>query len=205
MSVNKQVSLKKVLAVVGVLVVLGGTFYAGMAYENHRIQKGFEEAFSGLGEGPEDDSTGEDESTETTAPEAVELVKNKPLVVELADEDFDDESDGQVTVTLTDARTGEASGSYEEQPDLTRNLTWYVKIENTGDTVVEPSLQGHFESDDGEVFDFTGVMCDDEIPSESIKPGQFLAGCGTSDIPSDAGRFVFDGDQTTFFIPVKAS
>lgn len=204
---DKQVSLKNVIAVLAVLAVLGGTFWAGMAYENHRIQRGFEEAFSGLGEELEDEppSTSEDQVSEAPAPEAVELTKNTPLVVDLADEDFDDKSDGQITVTLTDVRTADASGSYEEQPDLTRNLVWYVKIENTGDTVVEPSLQGHFESESGEVFDFAGVFCDDEIPSKAIKPGQFLSGCGTSDIPADAGRFVFDGGETEFYIPVKAA
>ena len=46
----KRVSLNKttktVLATLGVVALLGGTFYAGMAFENYRIQEEFQSAFS---------------------------------------------------------------------------------------------------------------------------------------------------------------
>src|SRR4051812_48615955 len=87
--VNRSVSLKQVLIGAAVLVVLLGTFLAGMAYENHRIKSSFETVFGDF----DDDNAFEDESEAEAAPDPVELVVDEPLKVRTSD-------GGELTVTL---------------------------------------------------------------------------------------------------------
>lgn len=198
---NRTITLKTALIVVGGLVVLAGTFFAGMQYEDYRIAKGIEDAFSGPDE-PGSESGEDSQEGADSAPEPVELVKGKPLTVEMFDVDG---AAGELTITLQKTALGKSSESYEDQPGLTRNIEFTLKVENTGDSPLEPTLQGHFESNDGQVYDFTGVFCDNELPTAAIDPGQFVEGCGTSDIPDDAGRLIFDSVETPFYIQIDAA
>jgi hypothetical protein len=69
---------------------------------------------------------------------------------------------------------------------LTRNLAYGVRIENTGDTPVEPSLSGHYETEAGQVLEFAGVMCpENDLPYGTHQPGQFIEGGGSHDLPDD--------------------
>jgi hypothetical protein len=204
--VDKQVSLKKVLAVVGVLVVLGGTFYAGMAYENHRITSGIEDAFSDFGD---DDTAMEGDTGDTTeadpeeeASEPTELKEGSTVKVET--ENYDGEP-SEMSVTLNKvAITGREPDGEEDYPDLTRFLQFDLKVENTGTSVVsDPSFQGHFESQDGKVYEFSGFICDsDDMPTDELDPGKYVEGCNRAAIPEGAGKFVFDSAEV--FIPVPA-
>jgi hypothetical protein len=177
---------------VGALVALSLTFYAGMAYENQRIQGAFEDAFSGA----EDFDAGGDEGDgETVEAEPIELVENEPVSVATYE--------GEMTVTLI---------SSEVRPEalvdevLTRNLKYVVRIENSGSTPLSPALSPHYETDTGQVLNFAGVFCDeDSLPSDEIDPGQFVEGCETSDIPDDSGRLVFDDLEPTLYIAVEGA
>lgn len=201
---DKQVSLKKVLAVVGALVVLGGTFYAGMLYENHRITSGIEDAFSGFGE----DDTASDGGTDGTdsgaekTPKLTEFKVNSTVKVET--ENYDGEA-GEMSVTLKKVAVRERKPSGEDDyPELTRYLRFDLKVENTGSSVVsDPSFQGHFESEDGKVYEFSGFMCDSgDMPTDELDPGKYVEGCNEAAIPQGAGKFVFD--SAPFYIPVAA-
>lgn len=201
---DKQVSLKKVLAVVGVLVVLGGTFYTGMLYENHRITSSIEDAFSDFG----DDDTSSDGDTDVTdsgdekAPEATELEEGSTVKIET--ENYDGDA-GELSVTLNKvAITKREPDGAEDYPDLTRFLQFDLKVENTGTSEVsDPSIQGHFESEDGKVYEFSGFICDtDDMPTDALDPGKYVEGCNRAAIPEGAGKFVFD--SAPYFIPVAA-
>lgn len=198
---DKQVSLKKVLAVVGALVVLGGTFYSGMLYENHRITSGIEDAFSGFGEDDSDADATDSESKE--APEPTELKEGSTVKVET--ENYDGEP-GEMAVTLNKVAITEREPDGEEDyPDLTRFLQYDIKVENTGTTVLsDPSFQGHFESEDGKVYEFSGFICDsNDMPTDELDAGKYVEGCNRAAIPEGAGKFVFD--SAPFYIPVTAS
>lgn len=204
---DRQVPLKKVLAVVGVLVVLGGTFYAGMAYENHRIVSGIEDAFSDFGDEDSDSqSASDDEEQEEPVPDPVELAVDQPFTTAASDEDG--EAVGEITVTLIKVDVN--SEGQDEDPKLTRTANLYFKVENSGDTSVSPSLPAsNFEGEDGQVFSDTSAYCeDDELPYGDIEPGQFVEGCGAYYAPSGAGRLTFESDvegAVPFFVSIKAS
>jgi hypothetical protein len=200
--VDKQVSLKKVLAVLGTLVILGGTFYAGMLYEDHRIASGIEDAFGDLGEEYTEVTDGEAEETPQPT-EAEELKEGSTVKVET--ENYDGEP-GEMSVTLKKvAITGREPAGEDDYPDLTRFLRFDLKVENTGTTVLsDPSFQGHFESEDGKVYEFSGFICDsDDMPTDELQPGKYVEGCNQAAIPEGAGKFVFD--SAPFYIPVAAS
>lgn len=185
--------IKWVVTGVGGLVVLALTFYAGMAYENHRIQGAFEDAFSGFDD--LDTGPGEDEGEGAEAAEPVELVENEPVTVATYD--------GEMTVTLISAEVRPEALVDEV---LTRNLKYVVRVENSGPTPLYPALSPHYETDSGEVLEFAGVFCDeDSLPSDEIDPGQFVEGCETSDIPDDAGRLVFDDLEPNLYIVVEGA
>lgn len=57
--INQRVSKKWVAGVIGGLLALALSFFIGMAYENHRIQSAFEDAFAGIGEEAQDDPSDE--------------------------------------------------------------------------------------------------------------------------------------------------
>lgn len=201
---DKQVSLKKVLAVVGALVVLGGTFYAGMLYENHRITSSIEDAFSDFGDGDTSTDGASDavDSDDEEAPEATEFKEGSTVKIET--ENYDGDA-GEMTVTLKKVAISkrEPDGA-EDYPDLTRFLQFDLKVENTGtSTVSDPSFQGHFESEDGKVYEFSGFICDnDDMPADELDPGKYVEGCNRAAIPEGAGKFVFD--SAPYFIPVAA-
>jgi hypothetical protein len=182
--------------------VLALTFYAGMAYENHRIKVGIEEAFSGFGESDtstEDDVFGEGEGDAVegeSAPEPVELVENSPVEVQVYD--------GTMTVTLLSTTMRDEAAADDV---LTRNLAFNVKVENTGDAPLDPSMSGHhFETDAGRVLDFAGVFCnEDSLPSDTLDPGQFAQGCESTDLPDDAGRLVFESFTPELYLTVPAA
>lgn len=201
---DKQVSLKKVLAVVGVVIVLGGTFYSGMLFENHRITKGFEEAFEGFGDEDsalDGDIEGSSEEAEEV-PEPTELTEGQTVTYSGENYDGQDEerSVTLVKVSLSVRELDEDS----DDPDLTRYLQFDLKVQNTGDSVVsDPSFQGHFESEDGKVYDFSGVTCDDnDMPTDELDPGKYVEGCNEAAIPEGAGKFVFD--SAPYYISVPA-
>lgn len=201
---DKQVSLKKVLAVVGVVVVLGGTFYSGMLFENHRITSSIEDAFEGFG-GDDSSLDGDTEDTADDAeeaPEPTELTEGQ--TVTYSGENYDGQEEERsvtlVKVSLSDRELDEDS----DDPDLTRYLQFDLKVQNTGDAVVsDPSFQGHFESEDGKVYDFSGFVCDDnDMPSDELDPGKYVEGCNQAAIPDGAGKFVFD--SAPYYISVPA-
>lgn len=108
---DRQVSLKKVVAVFAAVAVIGGTFYAGMAFENHRIRSGIEEAFSDFGDEDMGEESATDESSEGEATENVQY--DESAIVEhlnLKDDGTDTESyiftegaaECPVSVILTD-------------------------------------------------------------------------------------------------------
>jgi hypothetical protein len=190
------VPLKWVVAALGALIVLALTFYAGMAYEDHRIKTGIEEAFSGLGD-LGDSSTGSDGGTTEggDAPDPVELTENTPVEVQTYD--------GTMTYTLLSSELKNKAAADET---LTRNLSYRLKVENTGDAPASPTTNSHFETDDGQVLDFAGVFClDDSLPSDTIDPGQFVQGCDSSDLPDDGGRLIFDSVTPELYITVPAA
>lgn len=195
---DRQVSLKKVLAVVGVLVVLAGTFYAGMAYENHRIASSFEDAFSGLGDEFDEDVTTEE--TEEPEVEPAEVNEGDSVTSVVAD-------DSGTTMEITFEKIGITDGANaSEDEDLTRNLEWIVTIKNVGDVDFDADLSGHFESEEGQVYDFAGVSCETgDLAYQTLKPGKFVKGCSSSDIPATAGRFIFDAYEEPLFISVPAA
>jgi hypothetical protein len=190
---GRSVPLKYVLIGLGALIVLSVTFYAGMAYENHRIKSAVEDAFSGFGTESEESSEGDEEAEST--PEPVELVEGSPVETNTYE--------GTVTVTLISTSASDEAAADEV---LTRNLAYEVKIENTGSTPVTPSFSGHYETDAGEVLEFAGVFCDeDSLPSDELDPGQFVQGCESSDLPDESGRLVFDGFTPELYIVVPAA
>lgn len=193
-STTKSVPMKWIAAAVGALVVLGGTFFAGMAYENNRIENELKEAFSGLGGDSDESLFGEDEPAED-APEPVELTEGTPIEVQ-------DSSGGTVTITLLSKKMNNEASADEA---MARNLEYMVKVENTGTTPVSVSLGGNFETEAGQVLDFSGVMCaENDLPYDEIDPGQWVEGCSSSDLPTDAGKLVFDGFTPTLWMPVSA-
>lgn len=196
---DRQVSLKKVLAVVGALVVLGGTFYAGMAFQNHRIASSFEEAFSDFGDETENDTDTEDAPEEPDV-QPVEVVQGDTVRSVLADD-----SGATMEITFEKIRVTDGANASEEE-DLVRNLEWTVKVKNVGDVDFDADLSGHFESADGQVYDFAGVMCEtDDLGYETLEPGKFIQGCSSSDIPATAGQFIFDSFEEPLFIVVDAA
>lgn len=197
---DRQVSLKKVLAVVGAVVLLGGTFYAGMAYENHRISTGIEEAFSGFDEEFEGDTSATEGGDEAPQVEPVEVAQGDTVTSVLADD-----SGATMEITFENIRVTDGANASEEE-DLVRNLEWTVKVKNVGDVDFDADLSGHFESAEGQVYDFAGVMCEaDDLGYETLKPGKFIQGCSSSDIPATAGQFIFDAFEEPLFINVDAA
>lgn len=197
---DRQVSLKKVLAVVGVLALLGGTFYAGMAYQNHRIASSFEEAFSDFGDETEEGFDETDTEAEEPEVEPVEVAQGDTVTSVLADD-----SGATMEITFEKIRVTDGANASEEE-DLVRNLEWTVKVKNVGDVDFDADLSGHFESAEGQVYDFAGVMCEtDDLGYETLKPGKFIQGCSSSDIPATAGQFIFDAFEEPLFIKVDAA
>ena len=192
-----SVPLKWVVTAIGALIVLALTFYAGMAYEDHRIKKGIEEAFAGFGDlGTDTSGDGSGDEVEGgDAPEPVELTEGTPVEVT--------GYEGTFTYTLLGTETKDEAAVDDT---LTRNLAYHLRIENTGDTEGSPSTSTHYETDDGQVLEFAGVFCDeDSLPSDTIGPGQFVEGCDSSDIPDESGRLVFDSVTPELYLTVPAA
>ncbi|WP_311209483.1 MULTISPECIES: hypothetical protein [unclassified Aeromicrobium] len=197
---DRQVSLKKVLAVIGTLVVLGGTFYAGMAYQSHRIASSFEEAFSDFGDETDSATDADEADVEEPDVEPVEVAQGDTVTSVLADD-----SGATMEITFEKIRVTDGANASEEE-DLVRNLEWTVKVKNIGDVDFDADLSGHFESAAGQVYDFAGVMCEtDDLGYETLETGKFIQGCSSSDIPATAGQFIFDAFEEPLFIKVDAA
>jgi hypothetical protein len=115
------------------------------------------------------------------------------------------DSEGAIlNVTLVDMKLVKGYNDYAKVVLLD------FKVENTTDIPQDPtSMQAHFESAAGQVFDFSGIFCpDNDLPSTEIKNGQFAAGCVSYGIPAEPGRLIFEEEALPgmgFFIRVDGS
>ncbi|MCZ4499292.1 MAG: hypothetical protein JWQ74_1845 [Marmoricola sp.] len=192
---GRSVPLKWVGIGVAGLVVLGAAFFAGTAYENHRIKSSIEDAFSGFGDDFADTSDSTDDDSDAVVPDPVELTDGTPIEVTT--------DEGSYTVTVLSRKLNDEPSSDEA---LTRNLEYRVKVTNTGDKTLMPSLSAHYETDEGQVLDGTGVTCDEPgVPFDDLDPGQFVQGCESSDLPDAAGRLVLDGASPELYLRVAAA
>lgn len=196
---GRQVRLKTVLIVGGVIIGVVLSFVAGVAFENNRIKSELEEAFSDI-DSSGDDFLSDDSDDSEEVPDPVELKVGETI------ETDDPYGEGRLAITLTSVDYREASESYDDQPSLARNMIYFAKVENVGDGTVSVNLGGEFEGDSGQVYEFAGVFCQDgsELSGE-IDPGQFIEGCSTSDLPAESGKFVFSDFDEPFYIEVPAA
>ncbi|HYO39898.1 MAG TPA: hypothetical protein VER39_09600 [Nocardioidaceae bacterium] len=70
------------------------------------------------------------------------------------------------------------------------------------------SLHGHFEANDGRVYDNTAYFCNTgDLPDKSLRKGQYAEGCISYDLPDEGGRLVFspEPDLPGFSIKIPAA